>query len=156
MPATKVFHVGFLAHDIEEARERYALVLGVEWGDVLDYEFNYSYGGETHLSPVRACFTIGGPPFLELLQTQDNDGPFSRKYGEGLHHVSIWEQDVDAKLEELARIGVEPFATVAWPDGPGSIAAYLPPEALKGTLVEIVRHGPDIPGYTEQMPGTGF
>lgn len=156
MPATKVFHVGFLAHDIEEARERYGLVLGVAWGEIQDYEFNYTYDGETHLSPARACFTIGGPPYLEILQTQDNDGPFSAKFGEGLHHVAVWEPDVGAKVAELASIGVEPFATVAWPGGAGSIAAYLPRSAMMGTLVEIVRRGPDIPGYTEQMPGTGF
>ena len=156
MPPTKVFHVGLLAEDLEAGREFYGSLLGVEWGDIMDFDLEYQYGGETHRSRVRACFTVGGPPFLELLEARDDDGPFSRKFGEGLHHISIWEDDVDARLAEMAEQGVEPFATVAWPDGPGTVAAFIHPSAAHGTLIEVVRRGPDIPGYTEQLPGTGF
>jgi catechol 2,3-dioxygenase-like lactoylglutathione lyase family enzyme len=154
MPATKVFHVGILAADIAAARTRYAEVLDVTFGETLDYQMQYAYADRTEPTLVRACFTVGGPPFLEIIESQDNDGPFSRSYGDGLHHLAVWERDVDARLEQLNELGIAPEVTVAWADRPGTVAAYLPAATIPGTLLEIVCHSSEIPGYTPELPGS--
>lgn len=97
--------------------------------------------------------TATGPRFVEPIEAQHGDGIYSRAYGQSLHHVALWEGDLDARLAELAAEGVAPECTLGWSGEQTVLAAYLPPEAGAGTRVELIRRLPEMPGYTPELPG---
>jgi catechol 2,3-dioxygenase-like lactoylglutathione lyase family enzyme len=153
MPATKVFHLGILVNDLEAARALLSGLLGVTWDEIREASVDVTTTAGTERSEVRLCFSVEGPPFVELVQAQDGGGVYSRSHGEGLHHVALWEEDLDARLEELAAEGVNPECVVGWPGDPTMLAAYLPPAVGGGTRVELIRRLPEMPGYMPNLPG---
>lgn len=153
MPATKIFHIGLLVHDIEAAKANMASLLGVNFGPTESYDLDLSYGGQVVPTEVVFSFSLEGPPFLELIKSQDNDGPFGRDKGEGLHHMAVWDDDVEARIREVTG-GLQAEATIKERDDACLLAAYLPSERCCGARVELVHRKPGVPGFTVDLPGT--
>jgi len=91
---------------------------------------------------ITVVYSVEGPPFIELIESQD-DGVWGHQHGEGLHHIGLWEDDVTARLAELAAQGITADLEIFLGDDV-LYAAYLPPSALHNTRLEIV---------TRQRPG---
>jgi methylmalonyl-CoA/ethylmalonyl-CoA epimerase len=89
---------------------------------------------------VRAALLDLGNGYLELLEPVQPDTGIARfleKRGEGLHHVCIEVDDIDAALAQLKEKGV-PLVDETPREGLTGMIAFLHPSALNGTLVELV------------------
>ena len=85
---------------------------------------------------LRLVYSVEGPPFLELIEAQD-DGVWGRQHGEGLHHIGVWQNGLEARIAELAAIGAEPQVIVHHLGE--ALAVYLSPESAHGARLELVR-----------------
>ena len=92
---------------------------------------------------VRAALLDLGNGLLELLEPVEPETGIARfleKRGEGLHHVCLEVDDINAALADLKSNGVELIDEEPREGLTGTIA-FLHPTALHGVLVELV-HGP--------------
>ena len=128
----KVDHIGIAVKNLDEAIKFYRDVLGLELVKV----------EEVPEGRVRVAMFRAGSTYIELLQGTDPDSAitkFVEKRGEGIHHISIHVEDVDAKTEELKARGV---ALVY--DKPREVAHgerkinFIHPRSAFGVLVEIM------------------
>jgi catechol 2,3-dioxygenase-like lactoylglutathione lyase family enzyme len=137
MTVRNFFHVGILVPDIREAMARFSDVLGLEFKEpaiahVDDFD---DTTGRRVLDLVITWATMG-PPFVELLEAQGEDGLYGSKQL-GLHHVGLYDPEPTGLIEELVGKGLRREATQWTPDG-DIIAVYTAPEEMHGTRLEFI------------------
>ena len=135
---TDVHHVGIAVRDMTAALSFYAEALGlpvVKQGE----------------APARgawvALLAVGGS-YLELVQPTTDDSPFAHhiaQRGEGLHHVALRTDDVEALVGSL-RDKEAPFLDAEPRQGFTGRLSFLAPEAMDGPLLEVVQPSPDMEG----------
>lgn len=151
MTATNLFHVGVLVPDIEKAMDRFSAALGLTFKDpeVAHVDAFEQPSGMSVLD-LRITWSLQGPPYLELLESQDNDGLYGHHHV-GLHHVGLWEPDPVAMMERLLGMGLMKEAIQWSPEGK-IIAAYTAPRELYGTRLEFIE-GSRRPGMEAWLAG---
>lgn len=90
---------------------------------------------------VEVAFLSAGDSRIELLEPTRPDSPIARhldKRGEGLHHITLSVDDLDATLARLAERGVEVIGGGVRPGLGGHRIAFLHPRSSGGVLVELV------------------
>ena len=88
---------------------------------------------------VKALFIEQGQTHIELLEPLRTDsviGKFIDSHGEGIHHMAFTVDDVDAKAEELQKLGI-PIIQGPRVGFSGRIA-FADPSKLHGVLIELV------------------
>lgn len=139
VPAGPIDHVGIAVRDLDESIDRYRLLLGAE---LERREVVADQGVEV------AFLRLPGSARLELVAAYGADGPIARfieRRGEGMHHVCVVVDDIEATLATLAAAGV-PLADRAPRVGAGGARiAFLHPEALDGVLVELKQRAVSAP-----------
>jgi methylmalonyl-CoA epimerase len=129
-------HIGVAVRDLEEARARFARLLGVDPSPV----------EELASEGVRVSFFSLGEARIELLAATREDsavGRFLARRGEGVHHLAL--RAAGAPLEDvrarLAAAGL-PLASDELRAGAyGSRVLFVHPKAASGVLVEFVEPG---------------
>ncbi len=140
MTATNLFHIGILVPDIEEATRMFSRVLGLDFKEpAIAHVDNFRQGDTREVLDLLISWSVQGPPYLELLQSQDNEGIYHRSQ-EGMHHIGLWEPDPATIVERLALAGLRTEATQIAPDD-RIIATYTPPDQLFGTRLELIDEG---------------
>ena len=89
---------------------------------------------------VRVAFLDVGGPRLELLEPLHPEsavGRFLERRGEGVHHICLEVDDLEASLARLERLGVPLIDRVPRPGAGGSRVAFLQPRGMGGVLVEL-------------------
>jgi methylmalonyl-CoA/ethylmalonyl-CoA epimerase len=108
----KLSHIGIVVKDLDKAVEYYGSVFGLGPFRTETYELKpFIYRGKTANARVRAAIADSGSVFIELVQVLEGETPhteFLREKGEGIQHVAFLVRDLDEKLNELARSGIEP------------------------------------------------
>ena len=125
----KINHVAIVVQDIDEA-------LGF-WRDQLGLELDHIEEVPSQASKV-AFMPVGGSE-VELVQPTDPEsglGKYLEKRGEGLHHLCIEVDDIDAMLDLLKEKGVR-LINEAPVDLPGRRMAFIHPKAGNGVLIEL-------------------
>ena len=126
-----VHHVGIAVKGLDAAYGLYRDVLGLPL---------VKEGGVPSRGARVALLAAGGS-FLELVQPTADGSPFAQhieEYGEGLHHVGLWSDDIDADVERLRDLAV-PLIDHEPRDGfPGRLS-YLSPQAFDGAQLEVVQ-----------------
>ncbi len=92
-------HIGIAVRNLDEAVKFYRDVLGLELVRV----------EEVPEERVRIAMFRVGEAYIELLEGTDPESAISKfieRRGEGIHHIAIHVDDVDAKTEELKSRGV--------------------------------------------------
>lgn len=82
-----------------------------------------------------------GESRIELLEATEEDsvvGRFVAKRGEGLHHVAVRVDEVDAMFESLKLRGVRLASDAVRVGAGGHRYFFVHPESTGGVLVEIV------------------
>jgi methylmalonyl-CoA epimerase len=82
-----------------------------------------------------------GSTHLQLLQPTDPDSTvakFIEKRGEGLHHIAIRVEDIDATLDHLKAQGAELLDETPRIGGGGHRVAFVHPKTSHGILIELV------------------
>ena len=130
MNCTRVDHVGIAVKDLAASVKWYEETLGL-----------HSKGTEVvQEQQVTVAFLPCGDSELELLESPSPEGPIARfieKNGEGIQHIAIRVDDIDAALAELKEKGVRLIDQTPRYGAGGARIAFLHPKATHGVLLEL-------------------
>ena len=129
MKPIKINHVAIVVQDIDAALNFWEQTFGVELDHVEDVPSQKS----------KVAFLPLGESEIELVQPTTSDSGlayFLEKRGEGMHHICIEVEDIDATLAELKSKGVRLINDVP-EELPGRKMAFIHPKAANGVLVEL-------------------
>ena len=126
---TGISHLGVAVKDLEEARNYYRSIFGLESSDPI-------IGGE---GTVKVSLVEVGNAIVELLQPIGSEGVMARfleKRGEGIHHICYEVDDIYAEVDSLKAKGMEVLGEPR--PGAEGMAVFLHPRGTHGVLVELV------------------
>ena len=131
----KISHIGIAVSSIEEAVARYSALLGPS---------------ETHRERVDeqrvevASFPLGDA-VIELTAATDDSSPIAKyitKRGEGIHHIAIEVEDIEAELARLKAAGVRLINESPTEGAHDMLIAFVHPSSFNGVLVELCQKKP--------------
>ena len=130
MNITRVDHVGIAVKNLDEMINFYTETLGLK-----------ANGTETvEEQKVTVAFMPVGDSELELLESTTEDGPIARfieKNGEGVQHIALRVDDIEAALAELKEKGVRLIDETPRYGAGGARIAFLHPKSTHGVLLEL-------------------
>lgn len=130
MKILKIDHLGIAVNSIDEGKNF--------WSDVLGLEFE---GAETvEAQKVTTAFFPVGESEVELLESTAPDGPVAKyieKRGQGIQHVAFRVENIEAALAELKEKGIKLIDQEPRIGAGGAKIAFLHPKATAGVLVEL-------------------
>ena len=135
MKIDKIEHLGVAVKDVEKALSLYRDILGLNSTPITRDEATGS---------VMAFVNIGESS-LELISPLEeppagSTGDVMRKFitnkGEGIHHLCIAVDDIEAALKELEQKGVTLIDKVPRPGAHGKVA-FVHPKSAYGILLEL-------------------
>ena len=125
----KINHVAIVVKDIDESLKFWESALGLKLHHVEDVPSQAS----------KVAFIPVGESEIELVQPTTEDSgmaAYLEKRGEGMHHLCIEVDDIEAKMQELKDAGVR-MINDAPQVLPGRKMAFIHPKATSGVLVEL-------------------
>ncbi len=125
----QISHLGIAVKNLEEAREFYRSVFGLESSEPI-------IGGD---GTIKVSMVAVGDVLIELLQPAGNEGvmaKFLEKRGEGFHHICYEVEDINAEIASLKAAGIEVLGEVK--PGAEGMSVFLHPRGTHGVLVELV------------------
>lgn len=125
----KINHVAIVVRDIEESLKFWESAMGLELHHVEDVPSQAS----------KVAFIPIGDSEIELVQPTTEDSgmaAYLEKRGEGMHHLCVEVDDIEAKLQELKEAGVR-LINDSPQVLPGRKMAFIHPKSASGVLVEL-------------------
>jgi methylmalonyl-CoA epimerase len=126
----KIDHIAIVVRSIEEALQAYQGALGLELTEVK----------EVPEQAVRVAFLPVGESEIELVEpitTDSGTAKFLEKRGEGMHHICLEVDDIEATLQDLAAKGIR-FIDERPRQGAHGRVAFLHPRSAHGVLIELI------------------
>jgi methylmalonyl-CoA epimerase len=129
----RIDHVAIIVQDIEQALGFYRDTLGITPGEIK----------EVPSEQVRIAFLpLGGPAgsVIELIEPTTPDSSlakFLEKRGEGLHHICLEVENIDAMLVEMQEKAVPVLDKQPRVAAEGR-AIFLHPRGANGVLLELL------------------
>lgn len=127
----KLDHIGIAVRSIDEALEFYSSSLGLQ-----------SRGRETvEDQAVQVAMLAVGDSQLELLEPTNGDSPVGRfiaKRGEGIHHICLEVENLEAVLAQLRASNIRLIDESPRCGAEGRKIAFLHPSSGHGVLIELV------------------
>lgn len=125
----KINHIGIAVNNIQEFMKLYRDVLGLK------------FAGEEVVEDqkVKVAFFDIGESRIELLEPTSPESPiakFIEKRGEGMHHLAVSSDNVEADLEEMKKKGVKLVDEVPRRGAHGTKIAFIHPKETK-ILLEL-------------------
>ena len=111
-PVTRINQVAMVVRDLDATVRDYWERLKIGPWAIMTFEppdvRDMTYRGKRQDYRMRIAFAMCGDLQLELIQSLE--GPniyedFMAEHGEGMHHVGIWVDDLDAAVKELESRG---------------------------------------------------
>lgn len=130
MKVLKIDHIGIAVKSLEDARQFYEGILGLV----------ITHVEEVKEQRVRVAFIPTGDSEIELLESTDPEGPiakFIEARGEGIQHIALRVDNIEAALSELKEKGIRLIDEVPRYGAGGARIAFIHPKATLGTLVEL-------------------
>lgn len=124
----KLDHIGIAVKSLDAARIYESLGLRVEHVETVETQ------------RVKTAFLSVGDANLELLEPTEADSPiakFIEKRGEGIHHICLRVDDIEAHLARLKAEGYKLVNEAPVPGAHGCRVAFLHPSAGNGVLIEL-------------------
>lgn len=128
----KIDHIGIAVANIDQALQFYQAALGLAVDAIV----------EVPDQEVRVALLPTGESNIELVQPiSETSGTarFIQKRGEGIHHICIQVEDIDAALAQLRANGVPLIDQEPRPGAHGRVA-FVHPKGTHGVLLELVEH----------------
>jgi len=126
---TTLDHIGIAVKSIDAAKKIYEdLGLAIEHVETVDTQ------------KVRTAFLSVGDANLELLEPSGPDSTIAKyieKRGEGIHHICLRVDDIEAQLARLKERGYRLINDAPVPGAHGCRVAFLHPAAGNGVLIEL-------------------
>lgn len=133
MEGLRLDHLGVAVKSIAEARGFYEILgLWVSHEEIVEHE------------KVKTAMLPLGDSRIELLEATEQDstiGRFVAKRGEGLHHVAVHVDGVDAMFARLMKEGVRLASDAVRVGAGGHRYFFVHPASTGGVLLEIVGNG---------------
>ncbi len=130
MAIKRVNHVAVVVADLDDALQVYRDALGMELAQV-----------ETIVEQdVKVGFLPSGGTELELLQplhAESGIGQFLARRGEGMHHICLEVDDLDATLADLKAKGTRLIDETPKEGAHGKVA-FIHPKGAHGVLIELL------------------
>lgn len=130
MKTTVVDHIGIAVKSIDEALKFWEDTLGIKCHGV----------EEVADQKVKTAFLPIADTEVELLEGTSPESPVSKfieAKGEGIHHLAIRVDNLEAALEELKAKGVRLIDEKPRLGAGGAKIAFLHPKATGGILLEL-------------------
>jgi methylmalonyl-CoA epimerase len=127
----RVEHIGIAVENIDEALRFYAEGLGVAPAE----------RKEAPDQAVRTAFLPAGETHLELLEPMTPESTmrkFLDKRGEGIHHICLEVDDIQAALDQLAAQGYQLIDSKPR-KGVHGLVAFVHPKSAHGVLIELTQ-----------------
>src|SRR3954470_1879969 len=128
MSSPKLDHIGIAVRSLDATKIYEALGLSVQHTEVVETQ------------RVRTAFLSVGDSNLELLEPTSPDSTiakFIEKRGEGIHHICLRVDDIEAHLARLKSEGYRLINEAPVPGAHGCRVAFLHPSAGNGVLIEL-------------------
>jgi methylmalonyl-CoA epimerase len=126
----KVHHIGIAVKNLQESVALFEKLLGVK-----------AHLGAAPCQKVSEARFMMGELEINLLEPAGPDSTVARfleRRGEGLHHVALEVDDVDAELEVMEGKGFQLIDREGRPGVAGQIG-FLHPKSVNGVLIELVQ-----------------
>lgn len=140
----RVHHIGIAVNNLSESVALFEKLLGIK--------------AEVHAAPCQkvteALFKIGDEVEINLLEPLGQDSTvakFLEKRGEGLHHVALEVDDINAELKTVEQKGFQ-LIDKAGREGVAGQIGFLHPKSTNGVLIELI----EPKDKKEKKPGTQF
>lgn len=130
MKPTVIDHIGIAVSDLDEALKFWEDAIGVKCHGV----------EEVAEQKVKTAFLPIKDTEIELLAGTSEDSPVSKfieKKGEGIQHIAIRVDDLEATLEELKGKGVRLIDEKPRIGAGGAKIAFVHPKSSRGVLLEL-------------------
>jgi methylmalonyl-CoA epimerase len=130
MNTTVVDHIGIAVNSIEESLKLWEGSLGIKCSGVETVEDQ----------KVKTAFLPIKESEIELLEATNPDSPiakFIEKKGEGIHHLAIRVDNLEAALAELKAKGIKLIDETPRRGAGGAMIAFIHPKATGGILLEL-------------------
>ena len=131
MSARRLDHIGVAVKDLDGAISLYRDILGLklEGTKIL-----------TERGVRVAFFSIGDNAHIELLEPISDESTIAKflsSHGEGLHHVALNVDHIEAVLEEFKQKGMTLIDEKPKAGAEGKKIAFVHPKSTKGLLLEL-------------------
>ncbi|MBE9471179.1 MAG: methylmalonyl-CoA epimerase [Chloroflexi bacterium] len=123
-------HIAIAVRDLDAALEFYRETLGLE----------VTERREVPEEGVEIAFLPAGEGEIELLRPLDEEGGVARfldKRGEGLHHVCLAVEDIEAAMERLRAAGARLMSESPRAGAHGTRYVFIHPKSAHGVLLEL-------------------
>jgi len=128
MSKPRLDHIGIAVRSIDAATIYEALGLTIDHVETVETQ------------GVKTAFLSVGDSNLELLEPtgpQSTIARFIEKRGEGIHHICLRVDDIEAELARLKEKGFRLIDDAPVPGAHGCRVAFLHPAAGNGVLIEL-------------------
>lgn len=133
--AVLISHVGIAVKDLDKSIALFETLTGISVGLITEVP---DQRVKVAMFTVASDSHTGGR--IELVAATSPDSPiakFIEKRGEGLHHICIFVEDIEARLAELTAAGVRLIDTTPRIGADGEKIAFVHPSDANGVLMEL-------------------
>jgi len=126
----RIKHIGLAVENLEAA------------GEFFRKHFRLPSSEQEHFGELIFSFLPLEGTSLELLQSTSDGGQiakFIRNKGQGVHHIALEADDVQAELDRLKAEGVTLINEKPYPNAHGDLVAFLHPKSTYGVLIELIQ-----------------
>jgi len=130
MNLKNIDHIGIAVSNLQESLSFWETSLGIEPHGIQ----------EVPEQKLRTAFLPIGETEIELLESSSAESSiakFIEKHGEGLHHIAIRVDDIEAALAELKAKGIQLIDETPRNGAGGTRIAFVHPKATHGVLLEL-------------------
>ncbi len=130
----KIDHIGIAVKSVAAALKVYENAIGLK----------VSGHDEVPGEGVRVAMLDIGESRIELLEPARPDSPiekFISKRGEGIHHIAVRVDNIEAAIERLKAAGVRLIDQTPRRGAHNTRVAFIHPSSTHGVLLELVEHG---------------
>ncbi len=129
----RIQHIGMVVHDLHDACARFERVLGLS---AIDFRDDQGQGMQ-----LDARILLGNECWLHLVQNWNPESRvnrFLRERGEGLEHIALETDDIEADVAHLREIGIGVWEDRIL-DANDGYEAFVFPDKLPGLTVELIQ-----------------
>ncbi len=126
-----IHHLGVAVRDLEKSVARWTSLFGAKSSPVEELP-----RGGVRLAQLR--FPEG--PAVELVSPAGENSPLSKflaDRGEGIHHLTLTVEDIEAAMEELRDSGLQLLTDNPQEGADGSRIVFVHPKSFGGILLEL-------------------
>jgi len=127
---TSIHHIAIAVHDLDAALAFYRDGLGLEMTE----------RREVPEEGVEIAFLPAGEGEIELIRPLGKEGGVARfleKRGEGLHHICLAVEDIEAEMARLRAAGARLLSQEPRVNVHGTRYAFVHPRSTHGVLLEL-------------------